>query len=232
MAYKYQDLMKEYKISLDSPVLDPAFVSKVQEFETKSAQLTDEELVIADQELCEMFTNLHELGEEENEETKKANRKAEIAEAKVEIAEANTLEELNNLAGKYIHLSDVQVMIEKKIKKLTDLKADEELKQFIDQASQAISSAKYEELSEMRALYEAYPDLITAIDKRLDEEAPAKQKSDLRTKLLEKREWDYNSLKAIGITPTGDNMTIEGVFLERQYLYKIYKIKAVDGTKV
>jgi hypothetical protein len=238
---KYKDLMKDYKVTLDNPVLDPAFVSKANEFEEKlkSDQLTDEEIVVADDELVELFKTLQELSEEDSEEVTAANHAKDVAEARAAIAECNDSKELVALQEKYKQLPEVLPVITAKIEKLVK-EADKAAKdalakaernkeakrlKAIEDGTKEIQTAKYEDLQIMGEKYKEFPELIKLVNERHINEKPGKADEELKKTLLSKNEWNYSALRAMGITPTGNDMTVAGVRLEREYLLEVYAVR-------
>jgi hypothetical protein len=233
MNIKYREKMKEYKVVIDDPVLDPAFVSKAKAFEEKlkGNQLTDDEIKAADEELLKDFEELHSLEEDEAEEVKEANHKKDVAEAKVEITEAGELELLLSLKTKFKDLPEVLPLIDKKVEKLEKIKADEEdvakdneIK-FSQGAQKEISEASFESLQELIGKYKDYPILVESINKRIAEEKTGHEEKTLKETLLAKKEWSYANLRALGVEPTGNDMTVAGVRLEKEYLFAIYSVR-------
>lgn len=236
MEISYRGLLKEYNLTLQSDVLDPAFVQKANEFEekVKNNELTDEEIKAWDDDLVKCFNDLHNFEEEESAEVKAAKHKAEIAEAKNEIAEADSLKVLTALQKKFFHLTELAPFLEKRIEKVQKAAADAEQNKFINDATEEIKTAEYAGLPALLTKYKDHPDIVERIQARIEKDKPADPRATIREKLAnaKKREWTYTDLKDIGINPTGDDMEIEGVYLQRQYLFKIYRIIAVDGKKV
>jgi hypothetical protein len=233
---EYKKLMEKWEVKLDNPDLDPAFVQKATEFETKlkNNELSDDEIKAWDNDLVNCFNELHNFSEEESAEVLAAKRKTEIAEAKNEIAEAETLESLTGLQQKFAHLTELAPFIQKRIEKIQKVMETEQENKFSAEASAEIQGADYETLPSLLEKYKDYPQIVKSIEARIEAEKPAPAQETLRDKLqkAKKREWSYGDLKAIGIEPTGDDMEIEGVYLERQYMFKVYKIIRVDGVKV
>jgi len=232
MAIKYRELMKEYEVTLENKdnVLDKAFVSKAVDFEEKlkNNELTDDEIIAADNELVDLFNTLHQFAEEESEELKKANHKAIVNEAKVAIAEAGTIEDLAILREKYNVLPEVHPMIDQKIEKLTaksQKDKDEQTKKIIEAGKKEITAARYDDLQAMGDKYKDYPELVAIINKRHNDEKPGNDDEKLRQTLLSKKEWSYPDLKALGINPTGNDMKVAGVKLEKEFLFAIYSVR-------
>jgi hypothetical protein len=233
MTIKYRELMKEAGIAIDHPGLVPSFVSKVNTFEKKLAgnQMTDEEIEAADNELVELF-KAHEISEDDSEEVKKANHDKAIAEGKASILEAETIEQLNGLKVSLKELPELLPLIDTKIGKLEKANQDQADKNkksqheaMIAQAKKEISDARYEDLQSLGEKYKDHPELTNLIKERHEKEKPAKQNDELKEKLLSKKEWSYKELKAMGITPTDEDMTIAGVRLEHIWLCQAYRVK-------
>ncbi len=227
MKYDYEVKLKELGLKLDNAILDPAFVTKVNDFQdkVKKHELTDEETTAIDQELCAMLDQL-EVEDVENEETKQANLKKEFAEAKAEVLEAEDDEEkLNQLAGKFLHLPEIQKLIEKRLQNIQGKRTAEEQKKFKGEATEAIKTATYEMLPGLLESYKDHPDLIKAINHRIESENPAKNEDALKNKLLTKKEWSYAELKELGITPTGNDMRVAGLKLEKEMFFNIYSVR-------
>lgn len=236
MEIHYRKLMEKWEIKLDSPVLDPAFVQKATEFETKvkNNELSDDEIKAWDEELVKLFNELHTFSEEDNSEVIAAKHRAEVSEAKNEIAEAETLAALTALQTKYAHLTELSDFIQKRIHKVQKEVMDNQQRQVFSEATAEIKAWEYASLSSLLEKYKDHPELITLIEARIEAEKPAPKVETLRDKLsgAKKREFTYEDLKAFGINPTGSDMEIEGVYLQKIYLYRIYKIISVDGNKI
>jgi hypothetical protein len=233
MDIKYREKMKESDVTLESDVLDPAFVSKANAFEEKlkNNQLTDEEITAADDELVALF-NAHDLSEEDSDELKQAKQAKVVSDAKAEVSEAETTEALTALQEKFKELPEVLPLISKKLEKLQKqaekIKKDDDqakLEKFIADAKAEIKAAKFEELQAMGEKYKEYPELVTIINKRHKDEKPEQASKGLKEKLLSKSEWSYAELKELGITPTGNDMTVKGVKLEKEFLLNIYSVR-------
>ena len=142
--------------------------------------------------------------------------------AREEIDNTTDVEALNALKGKHTQYPDLVKAIEKKI---IDLKAKKK-DQSKAEATQEVENAKdIKSLNALKVKHSQYPDLGKVIEKKiltLEESKKASSKKTLKEKLLSQKEWDYSELKAVGINPTGEDMTVEGVFLERQFLLDIY----------
>lgn len=232
MTIKYRQLMKEYEVTLENKdnVLDKAFVSKALDFEEKlkNNQLTDDEITALDNELVELFNTLHDFAEVDSDEIKAAEHKAAVAEAKAVIAESGTIEDLSILREKYNELSEVHPLIDSKIEKLQakgQKSKDEERAKLIDAGKKEIAAAKYDELQAMGEKYKEYPELVAIINKRHADEKPDNEQSKLKETLLQKKEWSYAELKALGINPTGNDMNVAGLKLEKEYLFSIYRVR-------
>jgi hypothetical protein len=237
MIIKYQELMKSSGIAIDNPGLDPAFVSKVNTFEQKlkDNQMTDEEITAGDDELVELFSK-HEITEEDAPEVIAERKKAEVSEAKAAIAGSEDIKELGNMRGVYKEHPEVLALIDAKIKKITDATAKKKENEATQKAADArakiivdgtkeINMAKYEDLQAMGEKYKEYPELIKLVNERHEKEKPQKDDEELKKQLLSKSEWSYSALKAIGVKPTGDDMVVAGVKLEREYLLEIYSVR-------
>jgi hypothetical protein len=229
----YRELMKEYDVKLDNPVLDPAFVSKANDFEKKleANELTEEEIKAWDAELVELFKK-HDLTEEESPEVIAARRNQAIAEAKAAIAEAETVDQLKALHGSLSEFPEVLPLITKKIEKLeadakkqSDQAAAQIRAKLITDASAEIKAAKYEELQALGEKYKEYAELVKLINERHSNEKPVKDTEQLKEKLLSKKEWSYAELKAMNIEPTGNDMTIAGVKLEKEMYFRVYSVR-------
>jgi hypothetical protein len=236
----YQELMKKAGVSLDHPGLDPAFVVKARAFEAKlsKGELTDEETATTDAELVELFSK-HDIIDEDSEELTAAKHREALAEAKADIAETASVDALTVLLAKYKDLPEVLPLIEKKIKTIQDAKAKKdtddlqaetqrkanELSATVEAGKKEIAEAKYEDLQKMGEKYNAYPELVKIIKDRHEAEKPGKDDEELKQKLLTKSEWNYAALRAMGIAPTGNNMTVAGVKLEKEYLLEVYSVR-------
>lgn len=228
---KYQELMKEYNVTFESDVLDKAFISKAKDLEEKikNNQLTEEEIQKADDELVELFNTLHEHESVDSEELAEAKYKETIAEAKAEIAEASTLDLLNELKKKFKKLPEVQSLLDSKIKKFQETensKVEQEAKEKLFKiARKEIAEIDYNDLGAIGKKYEAYPELVGLINKRIEDERKDWDDKELAVKLRAKKEWSYHELKALGITPTGEDMTVAGVKLYKEWMFNIYSTR-------
>ena len=237
MTYKYQELMKSSGVTIDHPGLDPAFVSKVKTFEEKVGknELTDDEIAAADSELVELFEK-HEITDEDSDEVKALKQKQSIADAKAAILESEDVKELTNMKGKYKEFPEVLPLIDKRIVKLEKdaeaaiksketQQAAEKRQKTLEEGTKEIKAAKYEDLQGMGEKYKDYPELVKMVNERHTNEKPQKDDEELKKKLLSKSEFSYSELRAMGVTPTGNDMTISGVRLEKEYLLEIYSVR-------
>jgi hypothetical protein len=229
--------MEEYNVTLDNPVLDPAFVTKANDFEEKlkSNQLTDEEIKATDDELVALF-NAHDLSEEDSEEVKKAQRNESIANARLAITEASDVKVLTGLLKKYEDLPEVLPDIQAKITKLekkaqeqanekTEKENKEKRARLIEEGTKEIKDAKYENLQALGEKYKEFPELVKLVNDRHVAEKPDNDDEKLKATLLTKKEWSYGELKAKGIKPTGNDMTVAGVRMEKEYMLEVYRVR-------
>lgn len=235
MEYKYKVLLKENNLTLESDVLDPAFVQKAKDFQADldAKKLTEDQINAIDDELVELFNKL-EFEEVDSPEVIKEKRRAAIAEAREEIAAAETEEALLGLQKKHEELPELQPFIEKRIEKVRKAMEAAGKEKFTADARAEIEAAAYEALAVLLEKYKDHPDLVKLIEARIEKEKPAPKEQTLREKIqaAKKRRWTYEDLKAIGIKPTGDDMEIEGVYFQRQYLFYVYHIVKIDGKLV
>jgi hypothetical protein len=235
MDIKYRAFMKEYKLTFESEVLDPAFVEKAKDFEKKLSrhELSDEEAAVIDDELMGMLAEL-EVTEVDSKEVKAANLRAEIAEAKNQVSEATSIDELKELQEKFAHLPGLDKFIAVRIERSEKELNDKNAKKFQEEALQEIEQAAYADLSALAEKYKEHAGLLKKINGRIKDENPAKGQETPREKLAaaKKREFSYDELRAMGIEPTGDDINVEGVILERQYMFKVYRIVSIDGKRV
>jgi hypothetical protein len=239
MEYKYKLLLKEHKLTLESDVLDPAFVQKAKDFQAdlEAKKLTEDQINAIDDELVALFGQL-EIEEVDSPELAKEKHKAKVLEAKEVIAAAGSMDELKKLQKEYEEFPELQPFIEKRIEKLEKAAQEavdktEKIK-FMSDATAEIEAAAYEALAALSGKYKEHPDLLKLIEARIEKEKPAAKELTIREKLqaAKKRRWTYDDLIAIGIKPTGDDMEVEGVYLQREYMFKVYFIIAIDGVKV
>lgn len=230
MTIQYRNLMKEYEITLESDVLNPSFVSKAKDFEAKikKNELTDDEIAVQDNELVEMFNTMHNFAEEDSEDVKKIKRDSEVDKISLLIASAETIQEVEAIKGK--HGKDYPEIIpvcDKKIKKYQDAeqaRQQNENNDIIRKGTIEINNAKYEELRAMGEKYKDYPDLVKLVNERHENEKPEKKDEELATKLRAKKQWSYAALRELGINPTGNDMTVAGVRLDKEYLFAVYSV--------
>jgi hypothetical protein len=237
MKLAYENLMKELKLTLDSDVLDPAFVEKAKDFQEKlsNKELTAEQIEQTDAELVEMLNAITE--EDDSDEVKAEKRRAEIAEARNVIAEADTIEKLTGLEAEYMKkgFKELLPFIDKRKEKIEKAARETAAAEEHRLAMEEITGAKYEDLAALSDKYKGNADLEKAINDRIEKEKPAPKDKTLREKILakEKRKWFYQDLREIGINPTGEQeMEIEGITFTREVFFKVYYITAVDGKKV
>lgn len=226
MTFEFENLMKGLDLTMDSEVLDRAFVAKVTDFKDKLAkkQLTDDEIEATDKELVEMLNKL-EVIVEDDEELKAAKLKAEISEAKAEVVQAETEEALNQLAGKYLHLTVIQELIEKRLKSIRGKKEKEEKEQAFNEAVEKIKKASPEQYQSLLQEYKDDPELVKIIEGLINAKKQDDPEKELREKLLEKREWSFAELRELGINPTGNDMKVAGLKLEKEMYFNIYSIR-------
>jgi len=128
---------------------------------------------------------------------------------------------------------DLKEFIAKRVEKVRKAMDDAAASQFNAEALQVIEDAQDTELEGLLQKYADHPDLIKKIQARIAkiQVSPAET---LRDKILSRkqREWSFSALKELGIPVSGDSFEFEGIYFERQYLFKVYHIKKVDGNKV
>jgi hypothetical protein len=238
MNIRYRKMLEELGVDLNDSVLDPAFVTKAKDFEERlhKKALTEDEIASIDDELCKMIEGF-DIKVEDSEELAAEKRKNRILDAKEKISAAATIEELEAIGVEYADVEKELANYKKaRVQKLQKQIDDQARQNIINQTLAELPNVKYEDLEEIRGKWKDYPEVVAAIDKRIKDEKPAdppKTKT-LREKLSEakRQEWTYEQLEAIGITPTGLDMTVEGVYLQKIFLMKTYRIVAVDGKNV
>lgn len=228
MDITYRHLLKEYNVDLDNPVLDKAFVSKAKDFEEKlkNKELTDDEIKAFDAELVELFNTLHDFAEVDSEEIEKARKQKEFAEAKAAVSEAETIEDLQALETKFKkEFPELVPVIEGRITKLQKKQEKESMDQLFAVAKQEIAESAYDNLQAVGEKYKQYPELVAIVNKRIEDERPKNEQNELAEKLRSRKEWSYKDLRAMGVEPTGNDMTVAGVRLEKEYLLNIYAVR-------
>ena len=213
---KYEKLLKEWDLDLDSDVLDKAFVEKAKKFQKQVAnnELKDEEIKAADEELVQMFNELHEFEEESDPELVETKKKVFLLEAKTKIAEAETLDELEEIKKEYKDKFDeIEPVFTARFNKMKN------------KIAEAINSANADKLPGLLEKYKGYSELKKLIENRIKEEEQKRKPSSLKETLLKKREWTYKELRELGIEPTGNDMIVEGLKLEKEYLFNIYSVR-------
>jgi|WetSurMetagenome_2_1015567.scaffolds.fasta_scaffold185872_3 hypothetical protein len=236
MKLLYKEFLEKWELTLDLPILDPAFVVKARDFEAAIAEkrITDEEIQQTDKDLLEMLQKEHKFEEVDSPEVIKERRKNRILEARQKISDAETLEAINSLTEEYNDINkDLKEFIAKRVEKVRKAMDDAAASQFNAEALQVIEDAQDTELEGLLQKYADHPDLIKKIQARIAkiQVSPAET---LRDKILSRkqREWSFSALKELGIPVSGDSFEFEGIYFERQYLFKVYHIKKVDGNKV
>ena len=230
--YNFQTKMKEWGItSLDDPNLDNQFITEAKEFlkKVENKELDEEATKKADENLVELFEARHnenivdseELKAEKvknqaliekNEETRKANL---IKQAAIDVSKNTNLESLEKLKGTYGEIPEALKIIEDKIKWVKDQQGK----------SQGQKDEKELEAERLRVEEE---------NRKAAADKPTKDKIAGLKKLASIKGYyaTYNDLKNIGIQPTGDDMTIHGYRLIRQYSFKVYEIVAPKEPEV
>ena len=201
---KYQKKLTEWEIeSLDNEILDGRFVSKARTFEaalTKNT-LTPEEIEATDTELCELFDQLHKTENVDSDEVVQLKTQNLILSVKEQAQKSNDLKELTDLANKYKDYPEITSYIDQRAAEVTKL--------INEQNAEAAAKEKAEKEAEIVA------------------KKPNEPPKTLQQTLLTKQVWDYNELRGLGIEPTGDDMVVEDVYIERQYLLRVYKVKGL-----
>lgn len=146
--------------------------------------------------------------------------------AESEVAKANSVKEMEALKQKYTHFPNLNAKIDEKI---VAIKTNDAHQAILQEISDASNSS--EKLNNLKEKYASQPEILILVNdkiKNLHDKAKMEEdnrKQSLKQKLLSQQEWSYSELKGMGIKPTGDDMFVEGVLLERQYLLNIYKAK-------
>jgi hypothetical protein len=143
-----------------------------------------------------------------------------------EVDQAQTIEDLESLKVKCSKYPELLKKIGKKISNVEALSALELAEREINEPSLDIAG-----LNKLKKKYSEDPALVKKIDESIQKikddasTAESNKKKSLRDKLLSQEEWSFKELRTLGIDVTGDDMTVEGIFLERQYLLNIYIAK-------
>lgn len=228
--------MDEFKIKLEDEAIDPAFRAKAEDFEKKVAenQLSDDEIKAADEELVSLFKELHNFTEEDSDELKLEKHRTRTLEGKNKIAEAETIEEIAALEKEYDDCPDLVPFIEKRKEKLQKASQAAQRNKFIQDATEEVKSAGYDNLPGLLTKYKDEPEIIKLIQARIEKDKPADLPKSKRDMLQQahKREWSYEDLRKIGIEPSGVDMKIEGVYLRKKHMFKLYEIIEVDGKSI
>jgi hypothetical protein len=234
MSIKYRELLKEYGVTLESDVLDPAFVVKAKDFEQKmeKGELTDEQTVELDNELVELFYK-HDLEEEDSDEVKKLKRDAEITNITAKIEKAADLQSLAAIEKEFLaEYPEIKEKYDKKKAQLEKIVADANKKKeqeatelLVKKAKEEIAACDYSNLQALGEKYKQYPELVEIIKKRHADEAPGKENERIAQTLRSKKEWSYVELRQMGIEPTGSDMTVAGVILQKEFLFNVYSVR-------
>jgi phenylalanyl-tRNA synthetase alpha subunit len=207
MALKYQEKLTSWNIeNLSDSALDGKFVSKATAFEAslKKGTLSPEEIEATDTELCELFDTLHDFEEVDNSEVTQMKEQILINEVKTQVQNCNDLTELTDLANKYGKYPEITRYIDVRVDQVKAEIAKEQ-KEAQEKAEQEAEQAKAHQ----------------------EKEKKSAEANTLKEKLLQKRDWTYDQLRELGITPSGDDMQVEGVILTRVYMFKAYKVTGV-----
>lgn len=205
MELNYQKKLTNYNITdLKDPILDGKFVSKARTFETAMAKgtLTPEEIEATDEELCKLFDELHEFEEVDAPEVDQLKTQNLILSVKEEANATSDLQELTDLANKYKSYPEIVAFIDKRAEVVT--------KEIARQQEEEKLAKEKEEA-----------------DKVTKEKIIEHTQNSLQSKLLKKEYWKYSELEEIGVKPTDKDMIVDGVYLEQQFLFKIYKVKGL-----
>ena len=143
-----------------------------------------------------------------------------------EVDQAQTIEALDLLKEKCSQYPDLLKKVEKKISEAESMTQRQTAEAEIDEPSLDIPS-----LTKLKKKYSKDADLVKRIDQRIKKiqddatSAESNKKKTLKDKLLSQEQWSYKDLRDLGIEVTGEDMTVEGVFLQRQYLFNVYIAK-------
>ena len=231
---KYKKKLDEFKIeNLDDENLDPGFVAKAKDFEDKieKGTLTDEEISTIDNELCELFESEHDFEKVPDEKTTQLQTQNTILQGKMAADKAESLEELQAVSGKYNNFPEVMEVVNQKTEQLNAKIAQEDEQASAKEKilSEINAATTIDSLKETSKDYDtSRPWIVEAVNNRATEinalikTQAENQNTEIQTKLLSKKEWNYPQLKEMGITPTGDNMVAHGIKLYRKYLFLMY----------
>ena len=233
MKLKYKEKLAEFDIkSLDDDNLDPAFVAKAKEFEEKleKGSLSDEEITTMDNELCKDFDELHEFEEVDSPEFIEIRTQKTILEGKQKVESAGSVDELKSIADEYKDYEEVVNLAKDKAAKIqAEYDKKSEAEKAIADLKARIAGAT--DVTELKAIAEEHADnkeiveMAKAKATELNEAAQQQKVQTLKEKLQSKKTWTFGELTQLGINPTGDDMVVEGVQLERVYLFKAYNRK-------
>jgi hypothetical protein len=211
MILKYQVALDKYDIKdLTDPILDGKFVSKAQSFEAARAKgtLSPEEIEATDTELCELFDKLHEFEEVNAPEVDQLKTQNLIHSVKEQAQASTDLQELTDMANKYKDYPELAAYIDKRAADVTVA---------IEKQAQEDADAKAK----------ADREIAETEEKEKEAAVQAAKNNSLQARLLTKEDWTYAELRDLGITVTQDDMVVDEVYLQRQYLFKLYKVLGV-----
>lgn len=150
---------------------------------------------------------------------------ADFQAAQVEVDNATSIEDLSNLKEKYTHYPNLVKVIDDKIVVAKGSKQKEDKQTAESEVDNANTPAA---LTKLKEKYAHYPDLVKTIDKKIEGIKEAASKASKKTRaqtLLAQKEWSYAELRNIGIVPTGEDMIVDGVLLEKQFMFLCYNSK-------
>lgn len=207
---KYQKKLDDFEIkSLDDEVLDAAFVVKAKELEQKIANksLSDEEIDAIDNELCTLFDEVHDFEEVPSDEVTQLQRQNTILQGKQKVDKEKSIDGIMALMDEY---KDYPEVLEPANEKLNSI-----------QEAQKQAETKKKEIEDKKKAEEQ----ARAAEEAKKKDAMQKQMT-IQERLLSKKVWSYDELRQLGIEPTGENMIVHGVVLNRRYIFLAYE---VDG---
>jgi hypothetical protein len=205
MELNYQKKLSNWNITdLTDPALDGQFVSKARTFEAalKKNTLSPEEIEATDNELCELFDDLHEFEEVDDSTVTQLKTQNLILAVKEQVNASSDLKELTDMANKYSDYPEILGFIDSRAAIVTV--------EIEKQNQEAAEAARLESEAKEKA-----------------EAEKGKTENSLQAKLLSKTTWKYSELEVLGIQPTDKDMIVDGVYLEQQYMFTIYKVKGL-----
>ena len=238
---KFEKKLAEFDIKdLNDDNLDPAFVAKATDLldKIKKGTLKDEEIAEADNELCNLFDELHDFEEVDDPKMTELQRANAVLQGKEAVNAAGSIDELQKVIAEYKDFMEVMDLAHVKIGSIQQKIDQENAKaETVNKIKLAVDSAtSLDQLKEITKDFDDQnPQVVEIVNAKIAElKESAKQteqnkNSEIQNKLLSKDSWTYGELRELGISPTGENMIVHGIKLDKVHLFKVYAVTGKIG---